>query len=175
MERVRFECLETRTEASMPDGTIKDYNLNFQLRSEDKYSVLLFYPKDFTFVCPTELQGFSDLTERFTELGAQVFGISQDTAEVHNAWRIADKRIGAVKFPLLADHRHLLSHFFNVYNEKLGVPERGLFVIKDSHIIFKLVSSIDVGRDPQVVIDFIEAHKTGKRTPCMWKPGEDFV
>ena len=90
-----------------------------------KWSIFFFYPADFTFVCPTELEDLANLYEKFQEAGCQVYSVSCDTHFVHKAWHDASERIQKIRYPMLADPTHALAKDFEVYIEADGMAERG--------------------------------------------------
>ena len=93
------------------------------------WSVFFFYPADFTFVCPTELEDLGALYGKFQEAGCEVYSVSCDTHFVHKAWHDASERIAALPYPMLADPTHVLAEMFDVYIPETGVAERGSFVV----------------------------------------------
>ena len=94
-----------------------------------KWSVFFFYPADFTFVCPTELEDLADLYEKFQAVGCEIYSVSCDTHYVHKAWHDASERIQKIQYPMLADPTHCLAKDFEVYIEAEGVAERGSFIV----------------------------------------------
>lgn len=98
----------------------------------DKWTVLFFYPMDFTFVCPTEITAMSDRYDEFEDLDAEVIGVSTDTIHTHLAWINTDRKengLGQLKYPLAADTNHEVSREYGVLIEEEGVALRGLFII----------------------------------------------
>ena len=89
-----------------------------------KWSVFFFYPADFTFVCPTELEDLANLYEKFQAIGCEIYSVSCDTHFVHKAWHDASERIQNIQYPMLADPTHCLAKDFEVYIEADGVAER---------------------------------------------------
>ena len=94
-----------------------------------KWSVFFFYPADFTFVCPTELEDLANLYDKFQAIGCEVYSVSCDTHFVHKAWHDASERIQKIQYPMLADPTHCLAKDFEVYIEADGVAERGSFIV----------------------------------------------
>lgn len=144
-----------------------------------KWVVLFFYPSDFTFVCPTELEDLAKFYEKFKAEGAEVISVSTDTVFVHKAWHDASDAIGKITYPMAADPTHELSHAFGVHVADEGVSLRGTFVIDPEGII--RVSEIhdnDIGRNVQETLRKIQAAKfvaehDGKVCPSNWNPGDD--
>ena len=94
-----------------------------------KWSVFFFYPADFTFICPTELEDLADKYAEFKKAGCEVYAVSCDSHFVHKAWHDASKRIQKIEYPMLADPTHALSKDFEVYIEADGMSERGTFIV----------------------------------------------
>ncbi|CAM9759091.1 unnamed protein product [Ascophyllum nodosum] len=158
------------------DGDIVD------LSTEDykgKWLVLLFYPKDWTFVCPTEIIAFSDRHHEFEAIGAQVVAISTDTEDSHLAWtRHPRKRggLGHMRIPLVADTTKEISADYGVLIPSLGVALRGLFIINPEGILEQVtINNLGIGRDVDETLRLIQAHQYlvehGEVCPAGWKPG----
>ena len=131
-----------QSQALLADGSFKDIKL---ADYEGKWVVVFFYPLDFTFVCPTEIQSFSKNYEEFKKLGADVFAVSTDSVYSHKAW--VDSSLGQVKFPILGDTNHKVSRTFNVLLEDKGIALRGTFIIDPSGILRSaVVNDLPVGR-----------------------------
>ncbi|HLR17579.1 MAG TPA: alkyl hydroperoxide reductase subunit C [Alcanivoracaceae bacterium] len=143
-----------------------------------KWSVVFFYPADFTFICPTELEDLADHYEEFQKLGVEVYGVSTDTHFSHKAWHDTSEAIGKVKYPLIGDPTHVISRNFQVLIEEAGLAERGTFVINPEGQI-KIVELHDggIGRDASELLrkvkaaQYIEANP-GEVCPAKWKEGE---
>lgn len=141
-----------------------------------KWTILFFWPKDFTFVCPTEIVGFSDRIEEFDAEGAQIFGVSTDSTHVHQAWtktEVKDGGIGKVNFPLLQDSNLTLSEAFGVLIEEEGAALRGLFMISPEGILeHSTINNLNVGRSVDEALRTLTALKSGGLCPLNWKKGE---
>lgn len=143
-----------------------------------KWVVLVFYPKDFTFVCPTELGELADLYEEFTKLGAEVVSMSTDTPEVHKAWHDTSDTIKKIKYPMGADPSHLISDLFGVLIEDEGVTNRGTFIISPEGKIKTLEISCDeVGRSAKETLRKLKASKYVSENPAnvcpaSWNEGD---
>ena len=144
-----------------------------------KWLILFFYPADFTFVCPTELEEMADHYEEFKKLGAEVLSVSTDTVYVHKAWHDTSEAIKKIKFPMLADTRHDLCHMFGTYIPEEGLSLRGTFVV-DPDGILRIVEVNDnsVGRSAKELVRKLQAAKFvrehgGKVCPASWEPGDD--
>ena len=126
-----------------------------------RYLVLLFYPLDFTFVCPTEIIAFSDRANEFKALGSQVVGISTDSPFTHLAWINTPRKqggLGHLNIPLLSDLTHQISKDYGVYLEHLGHSLRGLFIIDGKGIVRQItMNDLPVGRSVDETIRLIQA------------------
>jgi peroxiredoxin (alkyl hydroperoxide reductase subunit C) len=141
-----------------------------------QWVVLLFYPLDFTFVCPTELTAFSDRYEEFQGIGAEVIGISTDSAFSHRAWLQTPRDKGGVeglKYPLAADSTKSVSNDYGVLIEDKGIALRGLFVIDPEGILrYKVIHDLNIGRSVEETLRVIQALQTGGLCQAEWKPGQ---
>ncbi|MBT4857314.1 peroxiredoxin [Candidatus Uhrbacteria bacterium] len=139
---------------------------------KSKWTVLFFYPRDFTFICPTELREFAKHQEDFAKLGCEIVAASTDSEWSHKAW--FEKDLPEVKYPVLADTTHQLAKEYQVYNEEEGLAERGLFVIDDEGVVrYALVSAGSVGRSVKETLRVITALQSGELCPVEWAPGSD--
>lgn len=144
-----------------------------------KWSVVFFYPADFTFVCPTELEDLADHYEEFQKLGVEVYGVSTDTHFAHKAWHDTSEAISKVKYPLIGDPTHTLSRNFEVLIEEDGIAERGTFVINPEGQI-KIIELHDggIGRDASELLRKVKAaqyvaNNPGEVCPAKWKEGDE--
>ncbi len=144
-----------------------------------KWAVLLFYPLDFTFVCPTELTTFSDRYEDFEGIGAEVIGISTDSAFSHRAWLQTPRNKGGVeglRFPLGADITKKMSKDYGVLIEDRGIALRGLFVIDPEGVLrYKVVHDLNIGRSAEETLRVIQALQTGGLCQAEWRPGQETI
>ncbi len=132
----------------------------------------LFYPRDFTFICPTEIKGFSAHREEFAKLNAEVVGASTDSEWSHKNW--FERDLKEVEYPVLADTTHAVSQAYDVYNAVDGLAERGLFVIDPDGIVrYALVSAGSVGRSVKETLRVLEALQTGEKCGMEWEPGKE--
>ena len=153
--------------------------LNENVRFSDykgKWLVLLFYPLDFTFVCPTELTTFSDRYEDFEGIGADVIGVSTDSVFSHRAWLNTARDKGGVeglRYPLAADQTKEVSRAYGVLIENQGVALRGLFVIDPEGILrYAVIHDLNVGRSAEETLRVIQALQTGGLCGAEWRPGQ---
>jgi lipoyl-dependent peroxiredoxin subunit C len=138
-----------------------------------KWLVLFFWPKDFTFVCPTEIAEFGRKNGDFAERDAQVLGASVDSEFVHLAWRKDHKDLRGLPFPMLADIRKDLSSALGVLDEE-GVAKRATFVVDPQGVIrFASVTDMNVGRNVNEVLRVLDALQTDELCPCNWQPGQN--
>ena len=140
-----------------------------------KWLVMFFYPLDFTFVCPTEITAFSDATEKFRSVGAELLGISTDSKFSHRAWikTPRDKNgLGELKFPLAADLTKDVSRRYGVLLEDKGIALRGLFIVDPKGTLqYSVVHNLGVGRSVDETLRVLQAFQTGELCPANWKPG----
>ena len=136
----------------------------------EKWVVLFFYPLDFTFVCPTEVTGFSDRNAEFTALNAVVVGGSTDSVFSHQAWV---KEIGELRYPLFSDITRETARRYGVLMEEKGIALRGTFIIDpEGKLRWALVNDLGVGRNIDEVLRVLQALQTGENCPVNWKPGQ---
>lgn len=149
-------------------GRVSDYSLgSFQ----GNWLVLFFYPADFTFICPTEVTGFSKLAREFRSEKAEILGLSVDSLETHRAWV---EELGGVEYPLLSDSEKKVSRAYGVLEEKEGVSLRATFIVNpDGEVSYLVVSHRNVGRSVEETLRVLKALRTGKLCPSDWRPGEE--
>ncbi len=141
-----------------------------------KWLVLFFYPKDFTFVCPTEIKGFADLNGQFNDRDAQVLTASTDSEFVHLAWRQNHKDLNQLPFPMLSDIKRELSTSLGIIDEAEGVAQRATFIVDPQGIIrFVYVTDLSVGRNPKEVLRILDGLQTDELCPCNWEKGQDTI
>jgi lipoyl-dependent peroxiredoxin subunit C len=141
-----------------------------------KWLLVFFYPKDFTFVCPTEIKGFGDLNTQFADRDCQVLAASTDSEFVHLAWRKDHKDLRALPFPMLADTNRRLSTDLGILDAEEGVAKRATFLVDPSGVIrFAYITDGSVGRNPQEVLRVLDALQTDELCPCNWSQGQDTI
>jgi alkyl hydroperoxide reductase subunit AhpC len=166
--QVGFKIPDFAGQALMPDGSFKDVKLSDY---KGKWLVVFFYPLDFTFVCPTEIQGFNQHYNEIKKLNADVVAVSTDSVYSHKAW--VDQGLGKVQFPMLGDTSHQIARNFNVLIEDKGIALRGTFIMDPNGILKSaVVNDLPVGRSVPETVRTLQALQTGKLTGCDWKPGE---
>src|SRR5690348_608925 len=143
---------------------------------EGKWKVVFFWPKDFTFVCPTEIAAFGKLNREFNDRDAVVYGVSIDSEYVHLAWRQNHTDLKALPFAMLSDLKRELSEALGVLDKNEGVALRATFIVDPEGIIrFVSVNDLSVGRNPQEVLRVLDALQTDELCPCNWHKGEEFL
>ena len=141
-----------------------------------KWKVVFFWPKDFTFVCPTEIAGFGKANGDFKDRDAVIYGASVDSEFVHLAWRNNHADLKDLPFPMLADIKRELSTALGVLDADAGVAKRATFIVDPDGIIrFAYVTDMSVGRNPQEVLRVLDALQTDELCPCNWNKGDDFI
>ncbi len=141
-----------------------------------KWKVVFFWPKDFTFVCPTEIAGFGKLNAEFNDRDAVIYGVSIDSEYVHLAWRQSHPDLKALPFPMLSDIKRELSTALGVLHPEEGVALRATFIVDPEGIIrFVSVNDLNVGRNPQEVLRVLDALQTDELCPCNWQKGEEVL
>ena len=155
------------------EGAHKGEFHSFSLEDyKGKWLVMFFYPLDFTFVCPTEIKGFSDKVDKFTKLKADVVGISTDSVHSHKAWIERDFTDG-LKIPLLSDITQDVSFDYGVLLEDEGIALRGTFIIDPDGVIkYAVVSDNNVGRSVHETLRVLQALQTGGLCPINWEAGD---
>ena len=143
-----------------------------------KHVVFFFYPKDFTFVCPTELGDVQDFYKDFTELGCEVYSVSEDTHFVHKAWADSSDTIGKIEYPMIGDPTGTLARFFGVLVEEAGQALRGTFIVNPQGVLKAYeVHDMGIGRNAEELLrkvqaaQFVEEHGD-QVCPAKWKPGQ---
>lgn len=144
-----------------------------------KWSVFFFYPADFTFVCPTELEDLADKYQEFQDINCEIYSVSCDTHFVHKAWSDASKTIAKVKYPMLADPTGALARDFDVMIEESGLAERGSFIVNlEGKIVAYEVIAGNVGRNADELFRRVQASQFvaehgDQVCPAKWKPGAE--
>ncbi|NLM34661.1 MAG: peroxiredoxin [Clostridiales bacterium] len=142
-----------------------------------KWSVVCFYPADFTFVCPTELEDLQNNYEALKELGVEVYSVSTDTHFTHKAWHDSSETIGKITYVMIGDPAHVLSRNFDVLIEEEGQADRGTFIIDPDGVIQAVeINAGNIGRDASTLITKIKAaqyvrNNPGEVCPAKWKEG----
>ena len=155
----------------MKDIKLSDY--------KGKWLILMFYPADFTFICPTELSEAADYYEEFKKLGAEILSVSTDTVFVHKAWHDQSPAIKKVQYPMLADPTGRLCREFGTYLEEEGLSLRGSFIIDPDGILTAFeIHDNSIGRSAKELLRKLQAavfvrENQGQVCPASWEPGEE--
>lgn len=143
-----------------------------------KWVIFLFYPADFTFVCPTELEEAADLYEDFKKEGAEILSVSTDTVYVHKAWHDVSPAIKKIKYPMVADPSGKLCKEFGTYIDEVGLSFRGTFIIDPDGVLKTMdIHDNSIGRSAREILrrvqaaKFVREHK-GEVCPAGWQPGK---
>lgn len=144
-----------------------------------KWSIVLFYPADFTFVCPTELEDLQSHYKTFKDLGVEVYSVSTDTHFTHKAWHDSSPTIRKIEYIMIGDPSHNISRNFEVLDENTGLAQRGTFIIDPDGVIQACEINADgIGRDASLLINKIKAaqyvrNHPGEVCPAKWQEGEE--
>ncbi|MFM9327365.1 alkyl hydroperoxide reductase subunit C [Paenibacillus mesotrionivorans] len=142
-----------------------------------KWSVVCFYPADFTFVCPTELEDLQNQYEALKGLGVEVYSVSTDTHFTHKAWHDTSDAIGKITYTMIGDPSHTISRNFDVLDEVSGLADRGTFIIDPDGVIQSVeINAGGIGRDASIVVSKIKAaqyvrNHPGEVCPAKWQEG----
>ena len=158
-------------------NNIKDAFTTISNKSyKDKWLVVFFWPKDFTFVCPTEIVAFGKLTKEFAQRDAQLLGASTDSEFVHLAWRQQKEELSTLPYPMLADVKRELSTALGILDKNEGVAQRATYIVDPQGIIrFVMVTDLSVGRNPSEVLRVLDALQTDELCPCNWQKGQQTI
>ncbi|QBP41612.1 MULTISPECIES: peroxiredoxin [Paenisporosarcina] len=162
-------------EAVLADKSFGKVSLEENMK-QDKWTVLFFYPMDFTFVCPTEITAMSDRFDEFEDLDTEIIAVSTDTIHTHLAWintAREDNGLGELKYPLAADTNHQISREYGVLIEEEGIALRGLFIVNpEGEMQYQTVFHNNIGRDVDETLRVLQALQTGGLCPANWRPGQ---
>ena len=144
--------------------------------NKGKWKIVFFWPKDFTFVCPTEIAAFGKLNGDFNDRDAVVYGASIDSEFVHLAWRQNHADLKDLPFAMLADIKRELSNALGILDKIEGVAMRATYIVDPDNIIrFASVTDLNVGRNTQEVLRVLDALQTDELCPCNWQKGDDVL
>lgn len=148
------------------------------LKSAGKWTILVFYPADFTFVCPTELKDLADKHAELEKMGCEVLSVSTDTQFTHLAWKTDEKLLESVKYKMAADPTGEISKYFGVYDYDTGLALRGTFIINpEGLLVSSEVNFYNVGRNCDELVRKMEANtylikNPAEACPARWTPGQ---
>lgn len=138
-----------------------------------QWKIIFFWPKDFTFVCPTEIAGFGKLEGDFKDRDTVLIGASTDSDFVHAAWRGSHSDLKPLTFPWLADIKKELANNLGIINTEAGVANRATFIVDPDNIIrYAEMTDLSVGRNPNETLRILDALQTDELCPCNWHKGE---
>jgi len=168
---------------SIPDLTVTVFHENdvkdIPLASlQGRWVVMVFYPADFTFICPTELEELAENYAKFKELGAEVLSVSTDTVFVHKAWKDTSKAIAKIEFPMVADPTGILCKTMGTYIDDDGLALRGTFIFDDQGVLKSFeMNDNSIGRNTKELLRKLEAaiyvsNADGEVCPASWEPGK---
>jgi len=143
---------------------------------KNKWLVIFFYPKDFTFVCPTEIAAFAALNDEFSDRDTVLLTASTDSEFTHWAWRKHQEELRDLPIPMLSDIKGELSKELGIFDENEGVSQRATFVVDPDQIVrFSMVTDLNIGRNPKEVLRILDALQTDELCPCNWKKGDETI
>ena len=146
--------------------------VSLSIAEPGSWTVLFFYPRDYTFVCPTELAAYQEARPALEELGAQVIAASTDSWWVHRAWFGSNPWLENVSYPVVADAAHELAEAYGVLRAD-GAAERATFVVDPGGIVrHASVTDVNVGRSAEETVRIVQAMQTGELCPANWRPGQ---
>jgi peroxiredoxin (alkyl hydroperoxide reductase subunit C) len=141
-----------------------------------KWKLVFFWPKDFTFVCPTEIVAFGKLAREFADRDTVIYGVSTDSEFVHMNWRLHHDDLRDLPIPMLADIKRELATACGILDRAEGVALRATFLVDPQGIIrYAAVNDLSVGRNPDEVLRVLDALQSDELCPCNWNKGEDFL
>ena len=170
----KFPSFELKAAVSTEKDEKKAFQIITDQSFEGKWKVFFFWPKDFTFVCPTEIAAFGKLNREFLDRDAQILGCSIDSEYVHRAWREHHADLKDLPYPMLSDIKRDLCEQLGILDLKAGVAQRATFIVDPQNIIrFVYVTDLSVGRNPQEVLRVLDALQTDELCPCNWQKGQE--
>ena len=169
----KFPSFSMKAVVSNEASGIIDYSSE-QLKG--KWAIVFFYPKDFTFVCPTEIKAFGDLYKDFKDRDTEVLTASTDNEFVHLAWRSQKEELKNLPFPMLSDLKRELSGALGILDENEGVAQRATYIVDPEGIIRHVsVYDLNVGRNAKEVLRTLDALQTDELCPCNWQKGDQVI
>ena len=170
--REKFPEFSVKATVSLEKG--KEFDTITGESFPGKWKVYFFWPKDFTFVCPTEIAAFGKANREFQDRDTQVLGGSTDSEFVHLAWRRDHEDLRNLPFPMLADVKRELSEELGILDPEEGVCQRATFIVDPDGIIrFVSVTDLSVGRSVDEVLRVLDALQTDELCPCNWQKGQE--
>ena len=168
--RLGLPAPDFKLKGTTPDGSIADYSLS---EARGHWVVLFFYPKDFSYICPTEVKEFSYRFDEFDMVDAVVFGVSTDSIESHVKWINA---LGDIRYPLLSDSQYAASKAYGTFLPDESISLRGTFIIDPAGVLrYVLYHDNAIGRSVNETLRVLSALRTGEMCPAEWQPGEPTI
>jgi len=169
----RFEL--TATVDKVPDLS-KAFKKISSEEMSGKWFTVFFWPKDFTFVCPTEIAAFGKLAKEFHDRDCVLLGASTDSEFVHRAWRESHQDLRDLPIPMLSDIKRELCQELGILDPNAGVAQRATFIVDPEGIIrFVSVTDLSVGRNPNEVLRVLDALQSDELCPCNWQKGQETI
>ena len=167
----KFPQFDKKSVVSIEEG--KEFRNINNSDIEGKWAVMFWWPKDFTFVCPTEIAEFNKNYSNFTDRDTVLLGASTDNEYVHHAWRMNHKDLRDLRFPMIADTSKSLAEELGILTEGEKVAYRATFIIDPEGIVrWVNINDLSVGRNVDEVLRVLDALQTDELCPCNWKKGE---
>lgn len=151
-------------------------DIDNSIYKDEKWMTIFFYPKDFTFVCPTEIAAFAELNDDFEDRDTVLLTASTDSEFTHWAWRKHQDELRDLPIPMLADVKRELTNALGILDHAEGVAQRAVFIVDPQGIIrFSMVTDLNVGRNPKEVLRVLDALQTDELCPCNWSKGDETI
>ena len=158
------------------DNPNTDFEIITNESTSGKWMIVFFWPKDFTFVCPTEMIEFGTLMPELEKISAVLYGCSIDNEFVHLAWKKNHSGLTNLPYTILSDIKRELSISLGIIDRDEGVAQRATFIIDPEGIIRHVsVNDLKVGRNPKEILRILNALQTNELCPCSWNPGEKVI
>lgn len=174
-----FPTFNLKAVDGKPFSEINIDNVFVDISSETvagKWMTIFFYPKDFTFVCPTEIAAFGALSEEFADRDCTLLTASTDSEFTHWAWRKHQDELRELPIAMLADVKRELSSALGILDANEGVAQRAVFIVDPDGIVrFSMVTDLNVGRNPKEVLRVLDALQTDELCPCNWSKGDETI
>jgi len=171
-----FPSFEKKAVVSLEKGKEFQMILSEDHKKAGKWMVMFWWPKDFTFVCPTEIAEFNKLVEDFKDRDTMLIGASTDSEYVHLAWRRDHEDLRDLQFPMLADTSKSLAQELGILEEKEGIAYRATYIVDPQGIIrWVCVNDLDVGRSTKEVLRVLDGLQTDELCPCNWEKGQEVL
>ena len=175
----RFPEFHLKAVVGKPFDQININNVFMDINHETyrgKWLTVFFYPKDFTFVCPTEIAAFAQLNDEFEDRDCSLLAASTDSEFTHWAWRKHQPELRDLPFPMLSDIKRELTESLGILDRQEGVAQRAVFIIDPDGIVrFSMITDLNVGRNPKEVLRVLDALQTDELCPCNWGKGDETI